>query len=268
MNEHAVIHMRALEEQSAKSTFVHARHPLAHLLVTLCAVTVAASFDRHALAAPLPLLLYPLFVLTLGEIPPRLLLARMLPAMPLALGVGLAGPFLDRTVVTVGGLPLAAGWLSLCSIALRGGVCVACSLLLVALAGLPGIGEALLSLRVPRALVAQLLLTFRCLQVLAEEAGRILLAYRLRAPGKHAPSIREWGTLAGQWLLRTLQRAQRVDDAMRCRGFTGSWPQAAPRRWRTADACYTMAWCGFFVLTRCVNLPSALGVLAARMLSV
>jgi cobalt/nickel transport system permease protein len=100
---------------------------------------------------------------------------------------------------------------------------------------------------------------------LAEEAGRILLAYRLRAPGRRVPSLRECGALAGQWLLRTLHRVQRVDAAMGCRGFTGTWPLAVPRRWQAIDAWYMLAWCGFFALVRCVNLPAALGGLVERM---
>lgn len=263
----AMVHMRALEEQSAKATFVHARHPLAHLLVTLFALAAAASFDRYALAAPLPLLIYPLFMLTAGEIPLRLILARMLPALPLALGVGLAGPVADRVLVEVlPGVTVAAGWISLLSIALRGCLCVACSLLMMAVTGMPGLSEALLALRVPRTLVTQLLFTFRSVQTLAEEAGRISLAYRLRAPGKRAPSIREWGTLAGQWLLRSLRRAERIDAAMRCRGFSGAWPSAKKRRWRAADTLYALAWCGYFVLIRSVNIPSALGQLAMRLM--
>lgn len=259
-------HMRALEEQAERRTPLHARNPLAHLLVTLCAVSVTASFGRYALAAPLPLLLYPLFVLAVGEIPLRLLLMRMLPALPLALGVGLSGPLLDRAAFALlPGLTISAGWISLLSIALRGCLCVAYALLLVALTGMPGLSQALLALRVPRTLVAQFLLTFRYLQTLAEEAARITLAYRLRAPGKKAPVPREWGPLAGQWMLRTLQRAHRIDAALRCRGYAGTWPAARRPAWGWADTLYLLGWCAFFVLVRCINLPQALGALVLRL---
>ncbi len=258
--------MRALEEQSAKALPLYARHPLSHLLVTLCAILATASFGRYAVAALLPLLLYPLCLLRWGEIPPRLLLARILPAMPLVLGVGLTAPLLDRAAVPLlPGVTLAAGWISLASLLLRGCLCVAYSLLLIAIVGMPGLSEALLALRVPRTLVMQLLLTFRYLQTLAEEASRIALAYRLRAPGKGAPTPREWSMLAGQWLLRTLRRAERVDAAMRCRGFTGAWPPAKIHRWRAADTLYTLGWCGFFLLVRLLNLSELIGAWALRM---
>ncbi|OAN53064.1 cobalt ECF transporter T component CbiQ [Paramagnetospirillum marisnigri] len=99
----------------------------------------------------------------------------------------------------------------------------------VALAALLGslevvaLGRALARLGAPSRLVHLFLFTVRYIGVLEQEYGRLRLAMRARAfrPG---PGLHCWtslGHLFGMLLVRSLERAERIDAAMRCRGFTG-----------------------------------------------
>jgi cobalt/nickel transport system permease protein len=258
----ALTDIRVLEELAANDTLVHRRHPVVNLLVTLGYITAVTSYGKYELAAMLPLVLYPLFIFAIGEIPLRPILARMLPALPFIIGVGIFNPIYDHQVIaTIGGVAVSAGWLSFLSIVLRGCLTITAALLFISVEGIVGFSAALRALRVPPILVMQLTLTFRYIHVLGEEAARMSLAYQLRAPGSRGVVYRDWGPLAGQWLLRTLKRADRIFQAMLCRGYSGVWPQAKEEPFRWADAGYLAAWAAFFVMARLVSIPQAIGAL-------
>ncbi len=264
-SEKALTDIRVLEELSLQHTFVHRRHPVALLLVTLGYVAAVASYAKYELGSILPMLLYPVFVSAMGEIPLRPVLKRVLPALPLVLGVGALNPVLDHNVVIVGGMAISAGWLSLASIVLRCVLSVVAALLLVAVAGMGGVATALRSLKTPKLLVTQFTMTFRYLHVLAAEAGRMALAYRLRAPHQRGVAWRHWGSFAGQWLLRSLDRAERLHRAMLCRGFSGQMPEAARPRFCMADLAWLLGWLVFFAAARFIDIPRAIGTLILTM---
>lgn len=119
--------------------------------------------------------------------------------------------------------------------------------------------KALLKLRVPRILVIQLLFLHRYLHVLFHEALRIVRAYGLRSPGVARIGIQAWGSLAGQLLLRTLDRGIRVYQAMDCRGFDGELRLLRNSSPRWTDFAYVLAWSGFFLTIRWVNVPEFFG---------
>jgi cobalt/nickel transport system permease protein len=180
---------------------------------------------------------------------------------PFAILVGAFNPLLDRAPLgALGPLALTGGWVSFASILVRFVLTVSAALLLVATTGFDAVCAALARLRVPRALVVQLLFMYRYLFVLSDEVSRTSRAFALRSPGKPRPSPRAAGTLLGQILLRTLQRAERVHTSMVCRGFDGQVRLQRPMRWRASDAAFVTGWSAFFVLVRTFDLPRLLGV--------
>ena len=256
----ALTDIRILEELADKDTPVHRRHPTAILLVTLGYIVAVASYGKYELSGLLPLVFYPLFVFLYAELPLRPILVRILPALPLVLGIGILNPLIDRQPVAVmAGVVVTAGWISFFSIVLRCILSVVAALLLISVVGTGGFSSALRSLGVPRLIVAQFVLTFRYLHVLGEEASRMSLAWRLRAGGRRRALISEWGPMVGQWLVRTLRRTDRLYQAMLCRGFTGNFPLGKVRRFSRTDALYLVGWWLFFLLVRLVDLPQAIG---------
>jgi cobalt/nickel transport system permease protein len=81
------------------------------------------------------------------------------------------------------------------------------------------------SLRVPGLLVQLGLLSYRYLFVLADELTRLRIALRVRGYRNRANrhSYRTAGHVAGTLLVRGYERAERVGQAMRCRGFDGQF---------------------------------------------
>jgi cobalt/nickel transport system permease protein len=256
----ALAGLGSLDELAARDTAAARIDARAKLLVTLAFVGVVASFGRGELARLAPLALFPALMLALGDVPLRPVLARLALAAPFALGVALLEPVLDReTAAVVLGVPVSGGWLSFTSILARFALSVGAALLLVATTGFDDVVSALRRLGAPRALVAQLLFTWRYLFVLGDEAARMVRARELRAPagGKLGPALA--AQLVGVLLLRALERAGRVHAAMVCRGFSGSLPARRAARFGAADALFTLAWIAFFAGARRYDVASLVG---------
>ena len=102
------------------------------------------------------------------------------------------------------------------------------------------------ALRVPGVFIQLTLLTYRYLFLLAEELGRLRTALRVRGyrnrPNLH--SYRTVGHVAGTLLVRSYERAERVGQAMRCRGFDGQFRSLAAARTRAADVLFFAALTG------------------------
>jgi cobalt/nickel transport system permease protein len=108
------------------------------------------------------------------------------------------------------------------------------------------------ALHVPALLVQLIVLTYRYLFLLIEELGRLRIALRVRGYRHRSrlPSYRLTGQVAGILLVRSHERAERVGQAMRCRGFAGRFHSL--RVFHTAPAD---------VLFFCVMTGSAAGLL-------
>jgi cobalt/nickel transport system permease protein len=93
------------------------------------------------------------------------------------------------------------------------------------------------SLRIPGLFVHLGLLTYRYVFVLADELRRLRIALRVRGYRNRASrhSYRTAGHVAGTLLVRGYERAERVGQAMRCRGFDGRFRSLSLFATRPAD---------------------------------
>jgi cobalt/nickel transport system permease protein len=209
---------------------------------------VAALFLAAAVAAALrhlaPALLAVLgawLLLGLARLPLRWYLARLaLTALFLALFVGFL-PFLPReheVPWAVGPLRLSPAGLELAVlITLKTVAVLTLVLVLWATAPWEVTLKAAHALRVPGLLVQLVALTYRYLFLLVEEVGRLRTALRVRGYRNRANlhSYRTVGHVAGTLLVRSSERAERVGQAMRCRGFDGRFRSLVDFRTRAGD---------------------------------
>lgn len=262
----SIYNIRALDDMAMGHSFVHRRHPLAKLLATVAFIVAVISFDRYEIGNLIPFLFYPLLLAILSDIPAAPVIRRVLMVEPFILALGIFSPIFDRQPVAVGSLVMTAGWLTFFSILVKCSLTVAAVVLLVASTGMERLAAALRMLHVPKIFVLQLLLTYRYISLLAEEAGRLMRAYALRTPGHKGVAPAAWGSLAGGLLLRSFDRAQRVYQAMCLRGFTGEYHVGRLKRPDAADGFYLLAWLIFFGAARFGNLPVLLGNLLTGVL--
>lgn len=105
------------------------------------------------------------------------------------------------------------------------------------------LGHALEHLRVPEKLVHILLFTVRYLDVLHGEYQRLRTAMKLRGfqPRLRMHTYRAFGYLVGMLLLRSLDRADRVVAAMKCRGFRGRFYLLDDLAFSRPDAWFSSA---------------------------
>lgn len=105
------------------------------------------------------------------------------------------------------------------------------------------LGHALQQLRCPAKLTHLLLFTVRYLDVLHREYARLRTAMRARAfePRLNRHTLRTYGYLVGMLLVRAFERAERIEQAMRCRGFRGRYPTVGAPALGAADLLYTTA---------------------------
>lgn len=251
--------MRILDELSLKGTAIHRIHPLAKLLTTIAYLVVIASFDRYEISRLFPLFFYPVIILALSDMPFMPILKRLLIVEPLIIGIGILNPLFDQEVVSLAGLAVSRGWITFFSIFFKCGLTVMAALILIATTGMDKIAYALRAIKVPRLFVFQLLLTYRYISVLMEEAGRIWNAYLLRAPGQKGVRLKAWGSLLGQMLLRTYDRALRVYEAMKLRGFKGEYCPGGVNKVTFLDMFYTVCWVTVFIACRLFDISALIG---------
>ena len=89
--------------------------------------------------------------------------------------------------------------------------------------------------------------------------SRVLTAHALRAPQQRGVSSRAWGSLLGQILLRTYDRALVIHQAMLLRGFNGNYPVATPPRFAARDALFVAGWTIFLLAARRFNFAELIG---------
>jgi cobalt/nickel transport system permease protein len=122
-----------------------------------------------------------------------------------------------------------------------------CLIALTATMNFAALGHALDRLRVPGKIVHLLLMTYRYIFVIETEYRRLLRAAKIRGfrAGTNLHTYRTYAYMVGMLFVRAAARAERVYEAMRCRGFHGRFyclSEFHPQRLdRTFAACMTAA---------------------------
>jgi cobalt/nickel transport system permease protein len=228
----------ALVEHALADSPIHRLGAGVKTITALVFIVAVVSFSKYEVWSLLPLFCFPLMLIVLGDVPLKPLLLRMLLVSPFAIFAGMFNPFIDIIELPFAGYLVAGGWLSFLSILLRFSLTVSVALATVATTPFEKICKFLDSVKVPRVLVVQLLMLYRYLNVLIEEGGRIMLARRLRAPVSPKITIKTATSMLGVLFVRTLDRAERVYQAMLLRGFDGRLPLATGDRVTWADAAF------------------------------
>lgn len=249
-----------LDSFACKDSPVHRVDSRVKVLTTIYFIIVVISFNKYDPAALAPLVIYPVAVMTIGNIPFSYIAKKLLIASPFVLSVAIFNPILDRApAVWLGTFSISGGFISFTSIIAKYALTVSAGLALIACTGFDSICSALAKLGVPTAFTVQLLFLYRYIFVLGEEAARMARARNLRSFGNRGLGISVYSSMIGHLLLRTMDRAQRIHLAMLCRGFDGQIPQGASSKMRPSDLLFLTAWSGLFTLLRVYNFPLWLG---------
>lgn len=249
-----------LDDLSRDDSPVHRLDARVKIILTLVFIVLVTSYDRYALGRLLPFAAFPVLFSAAAGLPSLFILKVLLVTSPFAVLVGIFNPVLDREIILVAGnLAVSGGWISFISIITRFMLCMSAALILVATTGFYKICASLMRLKVPAVLTVQLMLLYRYLFLLVEEAIRLLRARRLRSFNRKGSGIESTGALLSSLLTRTLTRATRIHDAMRARGFNLDLPLSTAGRMRLSDFVVLLSVLPALSALRVFDLSGSLG---------
>ncbi|MDP4152353.1 MAG: cobalt ECF transporter T component CbiQ, partial [Bacillota bacterium] len=128
--------LRLFDDLSRKKTFIHDIHPLSKLLTTVVYLIIVVSFGKYEISRLVPFIIYPILLFSLGDIPIRPVLNRVLFVFPFIFFIGIFSPILDKQMVVFYGISFSKGWFAFLSIMFKCLLTVTAALLLIATTGM------------------------------------------------------------------------------------------------------------------------------------
>lgn len=258
----AVSSISKLEDLAEQDTVIHRIHPNAKVITTFVYIVAVISFDRYAVSALIPYLFYIAIIMALADIPYGLLMRRVAIALPFSLFAGISNIIFDRTgAFMFYGVVVTDGMISFVSIMLKTLMCVSAVLILISTTTMTEVSYQLVRMKIPTIMVMQITMTYRYISVLLEEVSVMYTAYLLRSPKEKGIRMKDMGSFVGQLLLRSIDRAERVYYAMKCRGFDGAMKYSKAQKAQTKDYLFVVVTCGAMIALRFFNFSVLIGKL-------
>lgn len=250
----------SLEEMADGNTIIHRLHPMVKLIITMLYLVLVISFNPYNITGLMVFAFYPVILMALAEIPYKPLLKRLLVALPFSFFAGLSNIiFNQQLALMIGPMPISYGVLSFISIMVKTIFTVMAVMILIATTSLPKISYQLLSIKVPKIIVEQIMLTYRYISVLLEQVSNMYTAYILRAPAAKGIKMKDMGVFVGQLLLKSFDRAESIYVAMKCRGYDGNYLYAKPSPIQKGDWLFLFLASGILCLMRFFDLSLFIG---------
>ena len=188
--------LREMDALAAGDSPIHRLNPLCKLLVTILYIVTVVSFPKYDFSGLVVMVLYPVLLFQAAGISVGLCFYKLRVVLPLVCAVGLANPFLDHApLLRLGSMTITGGFVSMLTLMMKGVFSLMASFLLIATTRMDAICGALRKLHVPELIPTLLLLTYRYIGLMIEQASVMSQAYKLSPPG--APS---WGSFCcGAW---------------------------------------------------------------------
>lgn len=267
--------MKALDQAISTLGSMAARGERQSTIDTRLRLVVALAYICVVLSVPLSdpgrlvwFLCFPIIAAEASGVGYLTVLRRSLWVLPLIALIGVFNPIVDRQPCwVIGTVTISHGWVTFISIVLRGLLSLQALLALIASEGFADVCRSLRSIGCPRVLTTQLLMLYRYIGVLMQEALSMQRAREARGYGRRSYPLRFWAAYVGQLLMRSVRRARRVHAAMEARGFDGAMPWGAPMpRPSAASWAYATAWLGIFAFLRMADLTSLLNTYLTRLI--
>ena len=247
----AIYEIHHMDTIASRDQWVNQIHPLVKFVLTVTYIAMVVSFSKYDLIGLVGMMVYPIAGFILAELSFKDSLKRLRIVIPLVCLIGIVNPFFDRVPIQIGDITVNGGVISMFTLIFKGIFTVLAAYLLIATTAIEKICYALRLLHLPEIMITQYLLTCRYVTVLLEEVNRITQAYSLRAPNQKGIHYKVWGTLTGQVLLRSMDRANAVYESMLLRGYDGSFSYMGKDIGITVpDVIYMIFWLAVFIIFR------------------
>ena len=229
------MHLLFLDPYRDRQSTIHALDPRVKFIFTLAFVLTMALLPIGAWPVYVLMLTLSLSITVLSELGLTYVLKRSLLAIPFVLAAvpllfTVPGPAL--LTIPIGSLSLtitATGLERLLSIMFKSWVSVQVAIVFAAVTPFPDMLLAMRAVKIPRLLVSLFGLMWRYMFVMVDEAIRLLRARASRSgaiEGSKSGGSLVWrakvtGGMAGNLFIRSIDRGERIYDAMAARGYDG-----------------------------------------------
>lgn len=255
-----IVDIYMLEQLCNGNTFVHRLHPMVKLLTTVFFIIMVVSVNREDFRILTLYLFYPFVLMAVSETPYHYLLKQFALVLPLSALLGFSNIIFDtETALLIGPIELSYGVVSFFTIILKTYLTVMAALILVSTTSLQDLSNQMLRMRVPAIIIMLITMIYRYIDILLNETSIMLTAYLLRSPREKGIKISHMGSFVGQLLLRSIDRAERVYFAMKCRGYQGAVSYDSKRSLNIADYMYCVLVCSLALIFRFVDFVGLLG---------
>lgn len=253
--EKALTEFKEVEHAAQGKSLLHSVDARAKTVVVFLYIIAVLSVRLDALQGILLFWVFPIVGCAMGGISYGEVLKKSLYTLPFIAFIGIFNPLFQREPeLYVGSVAISRGWVEFVSILVRGLLSVQMVLVLIMTTGFYRVCRGLGKMKMPAVFTTQLLLVYRYIYVLVEEAIDMDRARKSRSYGRKGYSLKMWGTFVGQLLIRTVNRAQRIHLAMLSRGFSGGLPSMGSMRWRLSDTVFVAAGVLLFAACRLLDV--------------
>lgn len=249
-----------MDNLSAGDSYLHRRHPLFVIVTILVYIIAVISFDTDNLSGLFAMILFPVIFFQIAGIGMGICLYKLRYVLPFVLFIGIWNPIFDTKIaMQLGNISISSGMISFCSLMLKCVCILFMSFLLMATMGIEKICYGLSVIRVPNIIINLILITYRYLGLLSDEADRMWTAYRMRSPGQKGIHFSAWGSFLGQLLIRSMDRSREVYKSMQMRGYTGDFNYLSGKKIDVNDCVFLIVSVLFIVMFRWVNVSNLIG---------
>lgn len=242
------MHIHLTDQYRQRDSIAHRLDPRTKIVVALALILAVALTPAGVYLAYAGLYLFLLLAVLAARIDLAYVIKRSFIAIPFALAaVTLPFTVPGETLATLpilGGVTISAeGAARFASILIKSWVSVQAAILLVAVTPFPDLLWGLRALHLPATLVAIVSFAYRYLFVLSDEALRLMQARAARSAviaGRRGGGSLLWrgkvtGRMVGSLMLRSMERSERIYNAMLARGYQGQMRVLSPPRMGRAD---------------------------------
>lgn len=238
-----IYEIQSIEDLANRECFINKIHPSIKFITTIIYISLVVSIDKYNIGKLIGMSIYPIFLLITFDISLKDTLRKLKIVLPLLLFMGIFNPIFDNKIlITINGIKISQGVISMITLMMKGILTVLGSYLLVATTTIDKICYSMDKIHIPNIFIAEVLFIYRYVTVLLKEANKITEAYSLRAPNEKGIKYKVWGSLLGQLLLRSIDKAESIYESMCLRGYSGKFYYSNIIKFNRKDYIYFIIW--------------------------
>lgn len=213
----AFINMNDLDDFAMGDTVIHCFHPLLKLILTLLMIIFILSTYRLVELIVDMMMIF--IVAYIAHIPFFKLIKRGLIGLPLSLCLGLSFLIFNRQYIYYYGFIVLEGVVLCTLVFMKTFLCLILAYIFISTTSFDSLMSELSYLKIPSFFLLQMMMTYRYIFVLFNEAQMMSKAYLLRNTHSKGIELKDMGSFIGHLLVNSMNKSQHIYDCMKCRGF-------------------------------------------------